>query len=204
MNRIVIGLLACALAASIGFGVSAQDSQRFDIRVWERDGEHAVSIRAEGQRWQPTTRIALDREHAGWRYADTTLSAPLASDGRTYADGYAAGAAQVEAARSAGYSNGLRAGRQEGYANGRSAGYQEGYAAGQRAATPATRSSCDEQWIASHAAQLAQAEVASINARNDDIRRAREAGARFTAPIVSPNYTAIYNRHVRDLRTRYC
>ena len=71
-----------------------------------------MSVRAEGERWN-TERIDLDRECANdWRCADTTLSVPLpgVGDGRTYADGYAAGAAQVEAAEHAGYQRGLRQG----------------------------------------------------------------------------------------------
>lgn len=168
--------------------------------MWERDGAHAVSVKAEGQRWQPTTRISLDDKiAAGWRYADVSLTVPLPAPRQD--------TQALRAQWNAGYAAGRNAGYQEGRTAGRTLGYQEGYAAGERAgraSAPATRSSCDEQWIASHAAQLAQAEVASINARNDDIRRAREAGARFTAPIMSPNYAAIYNRHVRDLRARYC
>ena len=80
-------------------------------------------------------------------------------------------------------------------------------------ATPVPRTTCDHQWIAEHAARLAQSEVDAINARNEQIRqeqerdreRARQGGSRgFYAPILTPNYAAIYEKHERQLRERYC
>ena len=128
----------------MGSVVLAQDSQRFDIRVWERNGEHAVSVRAEGERWN-TERIDLDRECANdWRCADTTLSVPLpgVGDGRTYADGYAAGAAQVEAARNAGYQQGL-AQSDNRYWDGYRAGEAAGRANAPQTTCPAPRRQYD-------------------------------------------------------------
>ena len=81
-------------------------------------------------------------------------------------------------------------------------------------ATPVPRTTCDYQWIAEHAARLAQSEVDAINARNEQIRqeqerdrehRARHGGSRgFYAPILTPNYAAIYEKYERQLRERYC
>lgn len=105
------------------------------VRVWERDGAHAVSVKAEGQRWQPTTRISLDDLTAGWRYADVSLSVPLPAPRQDTQALRAQWNAGYTAGRSAGYQEGRTASRnagyQDGYAAGQSAGYATGYAAGQ-------------------------------------------------------------------------
>lgn len=85
MKNIVIGLLACALAASIGVGVLAQQQGNIglDIRVWRAADDHDriyVSARADGGSWADlgTLPVDFDQTTANGRfdYRDFALEAP--------------------------------------------------------------------------------------------------------------------------------
>lgn len=89
MNRIrlVIALAIAALAAGAALAFAQSDGgTRFDVRVWERDGEVALSIRPDGGSWADhgTHRVAMDGLSAsGWRYGDRSIEVALPAPSAT-------------------------------------------------------------------------------------------------------------------------
>lgn len=80
----VFALMALAVGVFTGmhYAQGGVGEQRFDMRVWERDGEVALSIRPEGGRWSDhgTHRVAMDGLSAsGWRYGDASITVAVSA-----------------------------------------------------------------------------------------------------------------------------
>lgn len=80
----ILVLAVGVLGSSIGvFAVSANQSvANIDLRVWQSTSDSKriyVSARAEGEAWQPTTRVTLDDENSAgtWRYGDIAIEVAL-------------------------------------------------------------------------------------------------------------------------------